>query len=198
MLEVLAVLSVSAAAGMRIALPLLVIGLLYSDRLWADFPVIGHIPPPIVLGILVVWSLLEIFASKSRVGQRFLQTAEVFFSPLVGAMLGMAVAKTTIPTEWLIRLLGVTGGLLALVLQLVQTGWFYRMQRVPMWVMFAQDILCVVLVLCAVDAPSQGGLIAMFLLWLAIRNSKDWHNWYFAQGRAGDRTNPRQQKQEPD
>lgn len=198
MLEVLAVLSVSAAAGMRIALPLLIIGLLYSDRLWSQFPILGHIPPPIILGVLVSWSLFEVFASKSRAGQRFLQGVEVFFSPLVGAIMGMAVAKTTIPTEWLIYLLGLTGGLLALVLQLVQTGWFYRMQQVPVWVMFAQDILCVALVLLAVDAPRQGGLIAMFLLWIAIRSSKDWHNWYLAQANGRDRKNPRQQKQNPD
>ncbi|MDX2232506.1 MAG: DUF4126 domain-containing protein [Leptolyngbyaceae cyanobacterium bins.349] len=198
MLEVLAVLSVSAAAGMRIALPLLIIGLLYGDSLWSQVPILSHIPPPIVLGVLVSWSLFEIFASKDQTGRRLLQAVEISFSPIVGAIMGMAVAKTTIPSEWLIRLLGITGGLLALVLQLVQTGWFYRLKRVPIWVMFAQDFLCIALVFLAFDAPRQGGLIALLLLWLAIRSSKEWHDWYTRQARASDRTNPRAHKQDPD
>jgi len=198
MIEVLAVLSISAAAGMRIALPLLIIGLLYGDSLWSQVPILSQIPPSIVLGVLVSWSLFEIFASKGRTGQRFLQVAQIIFSPIVGAIMGMAVAKTTIPSEWLVQLLGVIGGLLALVLQLVQTGWFYRLKRVPIWVMFAQDFLCVALVFFAFDAPRQGGLIALLLLWLAIRSSKEWHNWYSAQARQSSRANPRKYKQDPD
>ena len=71
-----------------------------------------------------------------------------------------------------------TGGLLALVLQLVQAGWFYRLRGLPLWVIFAQDVLCVFLVIFALDAPKQGGLIAMLLLWFAIRSSKEWYRWY--------------------
>jgi hypothetical protein len=198
MLEVLAVLSVSAAAGMRIALPLLMIGLLYGDSLWSQVPLLARIPPPLVLGVLVSWSLFEIFASKHRVGQRFQQTIAVLCSPIVGTIMGMAVAKTTIPSAWLIWLLGITGGLLALVLQLVQTGWFYRSKRIPVWVMFVEDFLCVALVFLAFDAPRQGGLIALLLLWLAIRNSKDWHHWYRRQAEPGDRANPRATKRDPD
>lgn len=198
MLEVLAVLSVSAAAGMRIALPLLMIGLLYGDSLWSQVPLLARISPPLVLGVLVSWSLFEIFASKHRAGQRFQQTIAVLCSPIVGTIMGMAVAKTTIPSTWLIWLLGITGGLLALVLQLVQTGWFYRLKRVPLWILFAQDFLCVALVFFAFDAPRQGGLIALLLLWLAIRSSKDWHHWYRRRGRASDRSPSGRQPQEPD
>jgi hypothetical protein len=198
MIEVLAVLSVSAAAGMRIALPLLIIGLLYGDNLWSQVPILTHIPPPIVIGVLVSWSLFELFASKDRTGQRFLQAVQIIFSPIVGAIMGMAVAKTTIPSTWLVLLLGFTGGLLALVLQLVQTGWFYRLKRTPVWVMFVQDFLCIALVFLAFDAPRQGGLIALLLLWLAIRSSKEWHRWYAAQARPENRDRPRRHKQEPD
>ncbi len=198
MIEVLAVLSISAAAGMRIALPLLMIGLLYGDSLWSQVPLLSHIPPPIVLGVLVSWSLLEIFVSKDRVGRRGLQLIQIVFSPIVGAIMGMTVAKTTIPSAWLVWLLGITGGLLALVLQLVQTGWIYRLKRVPVWVIFAQDVLCVVLVFLAFDAPRQGGLIALLLLWFAIRSSKEWHRWYTMQAQGGDRAQPRRRKQEPD
>ena len=198
MLEVLAVLSISAAAGMRIALPLLVIGLLYSDSLWEQMPILSHIPPPLAIGVLVSWSVVELFASKQRIGQRFLQAVAILGSPIVGGMMGLAVAKTMIPAQWLVHLLGLVGGLLALVLQLVQTGWFYRLRRVPVWVIFAQDALCVALVLLALDAPRQGGLIALLLLWLAIRSSKEWHHWYTHQPYRDRDRNPLHTHHDPD
>ncbi|EKQ66629.1 hypothetical protein OsccyDRAFT_4417 [Leptolyngbyaceae cyanobacterium JSC-12] len=198
MIEVLAVLSVSAAAGMRVALPLLVIGLLYSDSLWSRVPILSSISPQVVLGVLVSWSLFELFASKDRSGQRVLQAVQIFFSPIVGTIMGMAIARATIPNEWIVGLLGLTGGLLALVLQLVQTGWVYRLQRIPIWVIFAQDLLCIALVFFAFDAPRRGGLIALLLLWLAIRSSKEWHRWYVGQGEPSERRNPRRHKRDPD
>jgi len=66
---------------------------------------------------------------------------------------------------------------LAFVLQLVQVGWFYRLRGLPLWAVFAQDFLCVILVISAVNAPQQGGIIALMLLWLAIRNASEWRNW---------------------
>jgi hypothetical protein len=175
MIEILAALSASAAAGMRIALPLLVIGLLHGDDLWARVPILSKISPPVLLGILTTWSLIELFASKKLLGQRVLQVVELVFSPLVGAIMGLAVAEATSTPMWLI---GLTGGALAFVLQLVQIGWFYRLRGLPVWVVFIQDALCVVLVFFALDAPQQGGLIALILLWLAIRSSKEWQRWY--------------------
>lgn len=198
MLELLAVLSVSAAAGMRIALPLLIIGLLYGDSLWSQVPLLASIPPPVVLSVLVSWSLFEVFASKNRTGQRLLQGVELLFSPVVGAILGIAVAKVTISSTLLIGLLGIVGGLLALVLQLVQMGWLYRLRSIPLWIIFAQDLLCVLLVIFAFDAPRQGGLIALLLLWLAIRSSKEWHRWYTGQAAPNQRRDPRRYKQDPD
>ncbi|HEY9651095.1 MAG TPA: DUF4126 domain-containing protein [Coleofasciculaceae cyanobacterium] len=183
MIELLAALSASAAAGMRIALPLLLIGLLQSDTLWSRVPVLSRIHPAVLLGILTSWSLFELFASKKLLGQRVLQVFQLFLSPVVGAIMGIAVAKLTeAPTEF-VWIVGIVGGLLALVLQLVQVGWFYRLRGLPLWVVFSQDLLCVALVILAVDAPRQGGLIALFLLWLAIRSSKQWHRWYVEQKR---------------
>lgn len=198
MIELLAALSASAAAGMRVALPLLLIGLLYGDGLWSRVPLLSHIAPPIVLGVLVSWALTEIVISKDRLGQRLLQVIQLLFSPFVGAIMGMAAAQALGVPVWLSWLLGGIGGLLALVLQLVQVGWVYRLKRVPIWVFFVQDLLCVLLVLFAFDAPSQGGLIALLLLWLALRSSKEWHRWYIEQRRAGSRGNPRLYKQDPD
>jgi len=174
MLELLlAVLSGSAAAGMRIALPLLVIGLLSGSNAWANVPLLNRVSPPIVMGILVSWSLIEIFASKNRLGQRVLQLVQLLLSPVVGALIGV----TTEVSPWLIGILGGVGGLLAFVLQLVQVGWFYRLQGLPLWIVFVQDALCVCLVLFAFDAPKQGGIIALLLLWLAIRSAQAWQRW---------------------
>jgi hypothetical protein len=200
MIEVLAALSASAAGGMRIALPLLLIGILQAESLWSRFPVLSGFPPPLVVGVLVSWSLFELFASKKLLGQRVLLVVQLVCSPLVGAILAMGIAQITLVEQKgmpsvLVWIIGVVGGLLALVLQLVQAGWFYRLRGLPVWVIFLQDALCVCLVLFAFDAPRQGGLIALLLLWLAIRSSKDWYKWYLEQGPKGK---PRKNKSHPD
>ena len=178
MVELLAVLAASAAGGMRIALPLLLIGLLQGDRLWSRVPLLSQLSPPIVLGVLVSWSLFELFASKKLLGQRVLQVVQLVFSPLAGAVMGMAIAESTGRTSQIVVILGIIGGLFALVLQLVQVGWFFRLGGLPLWAIFTQDALCIFLVLFAFDAPTQGGTIALMLLWLAIRSSKAWYFHY--------------------
>ncbi|HAN73050.1 MAG TPA: DUF4126 domain-containing protein [Planktothrix sp. UBA8407] len=196
MIELLAVLSASAAAGLRIALPLLVIGLLRND-LWSSVPFLSKFSPQVVVGVLVSWSLFEIFASKKLLGQRILQSIQLLFSPFVGAIMGLAIAKSTNVQPSLYWIIAIVAGLLALVLQLVQTGLFYRLRGLPLGVILGQDILCVFLVIFAFDAPKQGGLIALLLLWLSIRISKEWYRWYKKQGQPQER-NPRRYKREPD
>ncbi|MEQ9670766.1 DUF4126 domain-containing protein [Coleofasciculus sp. G2-EDA-02] len=184
MIELLAVLSVAAAVGMRIALPLLVIGLLQSDNLWDQIPLLSRIHPSVLVGILTTFSFFELFASKKLLGQRILQIVQLLFSPGVGAIMGIAVAQfADIPREF-IWIFGTVSGLLAFVLQLVQVGWFFRLRGLPLWVVFCQDVLCVALVIFAFDAPQQGGLIALLLLWLAIRSSQQWHHLYGRQNRS--------------
>ncbi len=198
MIELLAALSASAAAGIRIALPLLIIGLLRED-LWSSVPYLSSLSPQVVIGVLVSWSLFELFASKRLLGQRILQIVQLLFSPIVGAIMGMAIAESAAEIEgWLVWLIGIVGGLLALVLQLVQAGWFYRLRGLPVWLIFFQDALCIFLVIFAFDAPQQGGLIALLLLWLAIRSYQDWYRWYKKQAPLGDRGNPRRYKSNPD
>lgn len=200
MVELLAALSASASAGLRIALPLLVIGLLHGDSLWSRVPILSLIPPQVVLAVLVSWSLFELVAPKKLLGQRVQQLLQVAFSPVVGTIMGMAIAQTALEQPpWMIWIVGGVGGILALVLQLVQAGWFYRLRGLPLWAIFLQDLLCVFLVLFAFDAPQQGGLIALLLLWLAIRSSKEWYRWYVEQAKPGDRaTHPRRHKSNPD
>ena len=88
--------------------------------------------------------------------------------------MGITVAQGTDPSTWLIWIIGLVSGLLALVLQLVQVSWFYRLRGLPLWVIFAQDALCIALAIFAFEAPQQGGLIALILLWLAVRSSNKW------------------------
>lgn len=201
MIALLAALSAAAAGGMRIALPLLLIGLLQNEELWSKVPLLSKLHPQVVIAVLVSWSLFELFASKKMLGQRVLQTIQLVCSPFVGAIMGMAIAQITFVGEdadapkLVIAIIGIVGGLLALVLQLVQVGWFYRLGRLPLWAILAQDILCVSLVLFAFDAPREGAIIALLLLWLAIRSSQQWYRWYIKQG---VKQNPRQHKQEPD
>lgn len=182
MLEILAVLSASAAVGLRVGLPLLLIGLLRSN-LWSGVPLLSHLSPRFVVGILVSWSLFELLASKQLLGQRILQVVELTVSPIVGAIMGMAIASAAELEKWQINLLGLIGGLFALVLQLVQAGWFFRLRGLPLWAILTQDFLCVLLVVFAFDAPQQGGLIALLLLWLAIRSSSAWYDWYVKRGK---------------
>jgi hypothetical protein len=188
---------------MRIALPLLLIGLLRIDKLWSEIPLLSRIHPQVILCILVSWSLFELFASKTFAGQRALQIVQIICSPIVGSILGVAIAEAssieeTFTSPWMLWIIAVVGALLALVLQLVQAGWLYRLRGLPIWVIFLQDVLCVALVLFAFDAPRQGGLIAMLLLWLAIRSSKEWYRWYSQQAIPGDGSNPRRSKRDPD
>ncbi|MEO0457195.1 MAG: DUF4126 domain-containing protein [Cyanobacteria bacterium P01_A01_bin.114] len=180
MTELLAVLSISAATGLRIALPLLLIGLLSGESLWSNVPILAQIPQTVVVSILVTWSLLELVISKDRTSRRFLQSAELFFSPFVGTMAGIAIARfTNLGNSWLIVLVALVGGLLALVIQLVQVGWLYRLNSPPIWAIFLEDSLCICLVFFAFDAPSQGGLIALMLLWISLRASTAWRQWKY-------------------
>ncbi len=179
---VLASLSVAAAAGIRIALPLLIIGLI-REQLWDDLPVLSRIHPQVVLAILISWSLFELFGSKSLLGQRALQIVQLIFSPVVGSLLSITVVKMFdlhIQPLWI---LGLVGGLLAFVIGLVQTGWFFRLRGIPPWVAGIEDILCLFLVVFALKAPKNGGLIALLLLWIALRSSNEWRRWYSEQKR---------------
>ena len=175
---VLAVLSISAAAGMRLALPLLVISLFYSQEIWSDVPVLRHLDPRVVLAISISWSLLELFISKKLLGQRVLQIIQLLFSPILGAIVAITfahIAEIDFTPFWLI---GLIGGIFSLVLTIVQIGWFFRLRGLPVWVVLLQDILGVFLVFLAFASPIEGGLIALLLLWLAIRSSTAWRNWH--------------------
>ncbi|MBL1209271.1 MAG: DUF4126 domain-containing protein [Geminocystis sp. GBBB08] len=176
MVQILAILSASAAGGMRMGLPLLVIGLVHIDELWSNVPFLSSLNPQVIVGILTSWSLFELFGTKKLIGLRILQIIQLIFSPLVGGLMAIGVArylKLQITPIWL---LGLVGGSLALVLKFVQVGWFFRLGKLPLIFILLEDFLSALLVLFAIKAPQNGGLIAMILLWIALRSSTVWKN----------------------
>jgi len=175
--ELLAILAIAAATGLRLALPLLLIGLMSGDQLWANVPLLSLLPPSLVIALLAGWSMAELLLSKDRYSQRFFQIIELLCSPLVGAIAGIALARTFELDNWLHIGIGITSALLAVVIQLLQVGWFYRPKRPPLWVFFVVDGLCIFLAYLAFDFPNGGGIIALMLLWLVIRTSYLWRNW---------------------
>ena len=185
----LAILSASAAAGMRVALPLLIIGLLQGD-LWSQVPVLSQVNPRLLIVILTSWSLFELLASKRLLGQRILQLIQLVFTPLVGALMALTVVKLAHIEMQPLWIAAVLGAVFSLVLKLVQVGWFFRLRGIPPWVALLEDLLCIVLVFLAFNAPKNGGIIAMLLLWLAVRSSTAWRQWYL-QSRNASQDNSR-------
>lgn len=174
----LAILSVSAAAGMRVALPLLVVGLVKTQSFWANVPLISRVHPATILTILTVWSIFELLGSKRLLGQRVLQFLEFGFSPVVGAMLAVTVAQLAefqAMSSWIVA---IVGSVFALILQIVRMAWFLRWGGLPIWLSLVEDVLCVLLVLYAFDAPKHGGTIALLIFWIAIRSINEWKQWY--------------------
>jgi hypothetical protein len=72
--ELLAVLSIAAATGLRLAVPLLLIGFMSGEQLWSNVPLLSQLPPMLVFGVLASWSTAELLLSKDRHNQRYFQT----------------------------------------------------------------------------------------------------------------------------
>ncbi len=185
MIELLSVFSASAATGIRLALPLLMIALLYGQRVLLSVPLVSRIPSTLLMGLLISWTILEIFGYRRLLSQRILQIFQLVASPFCGAIMGLAVIQINGFDPKLSWLLAGLGGLLALVLQLVRVGWFYRLKSLPTWIGFVEDALCIVLVLAAFQSPLEGGLIALLLLWFGIRSAKEWRDRYLSHRRTG-------------
>jgi len=174
LIQILAVLSASAAGGLRIGLPLLIIGLIRIDQLWHNIPFLSSFPPQVVIGILSSWSLFELLGNKKLIGLRIIQIIQLIFSPFVGGIMAVGVARLLEVQITPLWFLGLIGGLFAFVLKLVQVGWFFRLGKIPIIFIFIEDFLSAILVIFALDSPENGGLIAMLLLWIAIRSSTEW------------------------
>jgi len=169
---------------MRIGLPLLIIGMVRLDQLWSNIPLLSSLNPQIIIGVLTSWSLFELLGTKKIIGLRIVQIIQLIFSPLVGGLMAVGVANVIGVKITPLWLLGLVGGLLALVLKLVQVGWFFRLGKIPIIFIFLEDFLSAILVIFALQSPENGGLIAMILLWIALRSSTEWK--YRFQGKKKD------------
>ncbi|MEB3212583.1 MAG: DUF4126 domain-containing protein [Leptolyngbyaceae bacterium] len=174
----LAALSASAAVGMRVAFAILLLGLFHGQDLWSSVPILSSLYPPLVMGTLVSWALAELLLSKDKVGLRVVQIVQLIMSPLFGAIAGVTFALQSMPSTEGLWIIGIVSGVLALLLQLVQVGWFYRLRGLPIWAVFLQDFMCVIFLLLAFDAPRPGGVFALIVMWLAFRSSISWQRWY--------------------
>lgn len=165
---------------MRTALPLLVVSLFYTQKLelWSEVPILNHLDPRLILAVSISWSILELIFSKKLLGQRSLQIVQLLFSPLIGAVVAIAVIHLTQADFTPLWLIGVIGAVVALVVTLVKAGWFFRLRGLPIWVTIIEDFLCVCLIFSAFNAPKEGGIIALLLIWLALRSSNLWREWY--------------------
>ncbi|HIK37096.1 MAG: DUF4126 domain-containing protein [Geminocystis sp.] len=185
--EALAILSASAAGGLRVGLPLLIVLLVRLER--RDISIVSSLHFQVIVGILISWSLFELVGNKKLVGFRAIQIVQLLTSPLVGGFLAVTVARLLAVSLSPVWLLGLVGGLLALVLKLVQVGWFFRLGRIPLVVIFIEDLLSVLLIIFSLKAPKHGGLIALLLLWIALRSSTEWRHQYL-RGRKKNTHNP--------
>ena len=105
-----------------------------------------YLPPSLVIALLAGWSMAETTAIEGSLQPAgFFQIIELLCSPLVGAIAGIALARTLELDNWLHIGIGITSALLAVVIQLLQVGWFYRPKRPPLWVFFVVDGLCIFL-----------------------------------------------------
>lgn len=178
MIQVLAVISAAASGGLRIGLPLLIIGLVNLDKLWSEIPLLKHIQPEVLLAILVSITIFEILGTKKMIGLRVIQIIQLILSPIVGAILAVGAANWTNLEYVPLWIIAITGGLFALVLRFVLVGLFFRWGKMPIILTLSEDILAVILSLFAFTAPENGGLIAMLLLLLALRISSEWRQWH--------------------
>ncbi len=109
MTELLAVLALSAALGLRVALPLLVLGLMSGDRLWSQVPILANLPPTLVMGGLLSGALLELILSKPRFSRPLLHSMELLLSPIVGLMAGIALVRPLGIAGWLQGVIALSG-----------------------------------------------------------------------------------------
>ena len=75
-------------------------------------------------------------------------------------------------------LIGFLGAIFALLLTLVKVGWFFRLRGIPIWIVIIEDVMSIALIFFALEAPEEGGLIALLLLWISLRSATAWRDWY--------------------
>jgi Domain of unknown function (DUF4126) len=169
----LASLSAASAGGIRLGLPLLL--LVFINGAQTENGFVHFLTQPFMLGILLAWTLVEVVASKTAIGQRVVRLVQFGLTPLVAGILAAAFWSGNFGTGVGVALLG---ALLASVLQLVQSGFLFRIGPLPLWASFLQDILCGLLVVLACYAPPLGAGLGLVLLVLALRQAQSWRKQF--------------------
>lgn len=169
----LASLSAASAGGIRLGLPLLLLVLIGGPQTENGF--IHFLMHPLMLGILCAWTLVEVVASKTALGQRAVRIVQFGLTPWVAGILAAASWSGNFRTGMGVVLLGV---LLASVLQLVQSGFLFRIGPLPFWASFLQDVLCGLLVVLAFYSPALGAGLGLSLLVLALGQAQSWRKQF--------------------
>ena len=113
-------LGLSTAAGLNAYIPLLAVGLFerYTDLITLPAP-FDHLGDPLVLAIVVVVGALDFVGDKIPVVDHVLHAAGAAIAPIVGGVLGLAMARAVdLPPSALVPL----GVVAALATHLARTG----------------------------------------------------------------------------
>jgi hypothetical protein len=175
-LEVLTALALAAAGGLRTSLALLILAIAAVAGQPDSNALTQMIASPLGISILSVWSLFELVATKTALGQRLVQALQFFMAPVTGAIIASAFgSETGIVAQMTI---GLAGAALASALQAVTMGYFFRRGRVTIPVQFLQEGLCVLLVILALNAPLIAGLAVFGLLGAALVQASYWRKYF--------------------
>jgi Domain of unknown function (DUF4126) len=172
----LASLSAASAGGIRLGLPLLLLVFINgASGGQTENGFVHFLTQPFMLGILFTWTLVEVVASKTAIGQRVVRLVQFGLTPVVAGILAAAFWTGNFWTGVGVALLG---ALLASVLQLVQSGFLFRIGPLPLWASFLQDALCGLLIVLACYAPALGAGLGLVLLVLALRQAQSWRKQF--------------------
>jgi Domain of unknown function (DUF4126) len=169
LISLFASLCAASAGGIRVGLPLLLI--VFISGAQAESGLGQFLAQPFMLGILFAWTLIEVVASKTTLGQRVVRLVQFGLTPIVAGLLAAAFWSGDFWSSLGIALLG---ALIASIFQLVQSGFLFRTGPLPSWASFLQDGVCGLLLVLACYAPEFGAGVMLSLLLLALRQAQSW------------------------
>ncbi len=169
LISLFASLCAASAGGIRVGLPLLLI--VFISGAQTESGLGQFLAQPLMLVILFAWTLIEVVASKTALGQRVVRLVQFGLTPIVAGLLAAAFWSGDFwPGVGVVLL----GALIASVFQLVQSGFLFRTGPLPTWASFLQDGVCGLLLVFAYYAPELGAGVILSLLLLALGQAQSW------------------------
>ena len=169
LISLFASLCAASVGGIRLGLPLLLI--VFISGAQTESGLGQFLAQPFVLSILFAWSLIEVVASKTALGQRVVRLVQFGLTPIVAGLLAAAFWSGDFwPGVGVVLL----GALIASIFQLVQSAFLFRTGPLPTWASFLQDGVCGLLLVLACYAPELGAGVMLSLLLLALRQAQSW------------------------